>query len=405
MPVIKNLEENIIIALLMPLGDPNDSECQKGATALYWGPPGIGKSAILRTAAKRCMLPLEVLYAGTKQPEDFSSVLVPDGKGGANAVCSLAPIRRLVKSKEGVLFLDEVSCAPPAVQGALLSLELERNVADTQLPPGVRILAAANPADQAAGGWDLEPPQANRFFHFDVKAPRVSDWINWYTQEGDSQVSDVEALWDQVVRAWGTVYPKIKGQIAGFMQKKGSQFLHALPPEGDPNRSRSWPSPRTWWMAGRAAATCLALKKPDHLGDFVEAAVGKAATDEFMEWVSKADLPDPKDMLRNGWTPSRQRPDIAVAAYTSMTSYIVEMQTIQEKRSVAVQAWGVLDTACKMGLTDIAMASTEKLAQEGLADEEADDAILAAAKPVIRHLTKSPIARMTGTNTTPTTTP
>jgi hypothetical protein len=400
MPIIQNLEDNIIISLLMPLDDPNDSQCRKGASSLYWGPPGIGKSSILRTAAKKCLLSLEVLYAGTKQPEDFSSVLVPDGKGGATAICGLTSIRRLLAAKEGVLFLDEVSCAPPAVQGALLSLELERNVGDTQLPPGVRILAAANPADQAAGGWDLEPPQANRFFHFDVAAPRVSDWIKWYTQEGDSSITNIEDLWGKVVKNWGTEYPRVKGMVAGFIQKRGGDLLHNLPPEGDPARSRAWPSPRTWWMAGRAAATCLALDKKDHMLDFVEAAVGHGATDEFAEWVKKADLPDPKDMLKNGWTPSRQRPDIAVAAYTSMTSYIVEMQTIEEKRSVAVAAWGILDVACQMGLTDIAMASTQKLAEEGLADDEADDAILAAAKPVIRRLSKSPIARITAQGTT-----
>jgi hypothetical protein len=394
MPVIKNLEDNIIVSLLMPLGDPNDSQCPKGAAALYWGPPGIGKSAILRAAARKCLLPLEVLYAGTKQPEDFSSVLVPDGKGGANSICGLAPIRRLVTAKEGVLFLDEVSCAPPAVQGALLSLELERNVGDTQLPPGVRILAAANPADQAAGGWDLEPPQANRFFHFECKPPTVGDWIKWYTQEGDSSMIEKDALWEKLVSKWGSVYPKIKGQVAGFMQARGKEFLHNLPAEGDPARTRSWPSPRTWWMAGRAAATCLALDKPDQLADFVEGAVGKGATDEFIEWVRKADLPDPKDMLKNGWTPSRQRADIAVAAYTSMTSYIVEMRTIEEKRSVAIAAWNVLDVACRSGLTDIAMASAQKLAEEGLADEEVDDKTLQAARPVIRHLTKSPISRL-----------
>lgn len=243
MPVVRNLEENILISLLVPLGDPNDSECQKGITSLYWGPPGIGKSAMLRQASRRCLLPMEVLYASTRQPEDFSGVLIPDGKGGANSVCGLTPIRRLIQSKEGVLFLDEISCAPPATQGALLSLELERTVGDTQLPPGVRILAAANPSDMAAGGWDLEPPQANRFFHFDVKCPTVQSWTNWYIQEGDSDVSGIDNLWAQVTANWGTAYPKVKGQIVGFLQKRGRDFLHNLPDEGNPGRSRAWPSP------------------------------------------------------------------------------------------------------------------------------------------------------------------
>lgn len=146
-------------------------------------------------------------------------------------------------------------------------------------------------------------------------------------------------------------------------------------------------------MAGRAAATCIALNKLEFVPEFVEAAVGPGASEEFFNWVREANLPDPKVMLANGWSPSRQRPDIAAAAYASMTSYIVEMQSIQEKRAIAAAAWKILENAISMGLTDIALASAEKLAQEGLADEEADEATMEAAKPVLRHFSRSSIHR------------
>ena len=59
----------------------------------------------------------------------------------------------------------------------MLTVALERMVGRTKLPDAVRIVAAANPPDRAAGGVDLTPPMANRFLHIDFEpiARRVVD--------------------------------------------------------------------------------------------------------------------------------------------------------------------------------------------------------------------------------------
>lgn len=57
---------------------------------------------------------------------------------------------------------DEISTAPPAVQAALLRVVLERVVGDLELPDGVAVIAAANPPEQAAGGWDLSATISRR---------------------------------------------------------------------------------------------------------------------------------------------------------------------------------------------------------------------------------------------------
>ena len=44
---------------------------------------------------------------------------------------------------------------------------LERTVGDLPLPDGVTVIAAANPPELAADGWDLAAPLANRFCHLD----------------------------------------------------------------------------------------------------------------------------------------------------------------------------------------------------------------------------------------------
>src|SRR5512139_2442913 len=134
---------------------------------LLWGEPGIGKTAALNRLAETLDLPLTTVIASVHEPSDFSGLPVV-GDDPAEQGVPMAPpdwAVRLVRAGRGLLFLDELSTAPPAVQAALLRLVLERRVGALRLPPGVRIVAAANPRSSAADGWELSPPLANRFVH------------------------------------------------------------------------------------------------------------------------------------------------------------------------------------------------------------------------------------------------
>uniref|UniRef100_UPI0004649447 AAA family ATPase n=1 Tax=Streptomyces exfoliatus TaxID=1905 RepID=UPI0004649447 len=134
---------------------------------LLWGEPGIGKTAALTQLAASLDLPLTTVIASVHEPSDFSGLPVV-GDDPAEQGIPMAPpdwAVRLVRAGRGLLFLDELSTATPAVQAALLRLVLERRVGALGLPPGVRIVAAANPRASAADGWELSPPLANRFVH------------------------------------------------------------------------------------------------------------------------------------------------------------------------------------------------------------------------------------------------
>src|SRR5204862_1816424 len=112
-------------------------------------------------------------------------------RGEANgARVDFAPPRwavDLAHAGRGIAFFDEISTAPPAVQAALLRVVLERTVGDLTLPDAVSVVAAANPPEQAADGWDLSPPLANRFCHLDwpVEARTVADGFSsgWSTPQ------------------------------------------------------------------------------------------------------------------------------------------------------------------------------------------------------------------------------
>src|SRR5260370_8683032 len=128
---------------------------------LLWGAPGTGKTSAIRAVAGARDLPCETVLASIREPSDFAGLPVVVGD-----VVRFAPpawARRLAEAGSGLLFLDELSTAPPAVQAALLRVVLERAVGDLTLPDEVAVVAAANPPELVGDScWDLSAPLANR---------------------------------------------------------------------------------------------------------------------------------------------------------------------------------------------------------------------------------------------------
>lgn len=366
------LEALISVSLSVPIaGDPSDPNAIWGLPTLFWGQPGIGKSERAEAMAARLGLVCEVIFPSTMQPEDVNGVLVPDGRGGAVKVCMLDGVRNLINAGKGVLFIDEATGARPATQGALLGAILKRQFGDVKMPPKVRIVAAANPPDQAAGGWDLEPPMANRFAHFDIGKPRAEEWVNYLLAQNlprDTSILDFE---DTVKQHWSAAWSKSQGFFAGFHNKTNGRFLNKLPAEGAKDRGRSWPSSRTWTFAARSAATCMALSSvlkdsDDLMLDFITACVGHGASGEFTTWLREANLPNPEDVLRDGWPPDRQRIDRNYAVYTAMTSFVTGTKDEDRRLKYAAQAYGVLDMASDAGLKDLIAPHVAQLVGHGM---------------------------------------
>ena len=132
---------------------------QAGVPTLVWGAPGVGKTAHIRAVASKQGWQLIEIIASLHDPTDFNGLPVLHNGG-----VRFAPpdwVYQFEEQGQGILFLDELTTAPPTVQAALLRLVLERKVGAHSLPAGVRIVAAANPPDIAASGWELSPPLAN----------------------------------------------------------------------------------------------------------------------------------------------------------------------------------------------------------------------------------------------------
>ena len=254
---------------------------------LLWGAPGTGKSSVIRAMADAMGWPCETVIAAIREPSDFSGLPVVVG-----GVVHFAPPRwaeRLAAAGRGLLFLDEISTAPPAVQAALLRVVLERVVGDIELPPDVVVVAAANPPEQSADGWDLSAPLANRFCHlsWDVEPAVFAQGLagGW----GTPAVPTLPPGWEEgiarsraLVSAFVTVRPGLTCQVPTDAAAAG----------------RGWPSPRTWDMAARLwAAADAAGASTEAETALITGCVGEGPGVELLMWEMDMDLPDPEEVL------------------------------------------------------------------------------------------------------------
>ncbi len=297
---------------------------------LLWGAPGTGKTSVVTAMAHAAGLPCETVIASIREPSDFAGLPVvapvgtgPDADGAPAATAAprrvdLAPPRwaeRLASAGRGLLFFDEVSTAPPAVQAALLRVVLERTVGDLALPDGVAVVAAANPPEQAADGWDLSAPLANRFCHlgWPVDGRTVADGLGggW----GVPSLVELPDAWERhvaVARTW----------VAGFLRVRPD--LAIAVPDDAARAGRAWPSPRTWDMAARLLAAARVGGADDVASVLVRGCVGAGPGIELLTWIEEADLPDPELVLADPETfVLPERGDRAFAALSSVAAAVV----------------------------------------------------------------------------------
>jgi hypothetical protein len=316
---------------------------------LLWGAPGTGKTSAIRAMADTMGLACETVIASIREPSDFAGLPVVAGDSVRFAPPRWA--KRLAAAGTGVLFLDELSTAPPAVQAALLRVVLERTVGDLTLPADVAVVAAANPPEQAADGWDLSAPLANRLCHlvWETTPRSIADGL-----AGGWAAPLVPAL----PAGWATAEQLNKGLVAAFLQVRPA--LAIAPPTNATEAGRGWPSPRTWEMAARLmTATDAAAASDQARSALVRGAVGDGAGVEFLAWLVEMDLPDPEEVLAN---PASfrlpERGDRAYAALASIAAAVAAQPTPERWTA----GWQVLG-GCAEKVPDVAATAARVLAK------------------------------------------
>jgi hypothetical protein len=152
-----------------------------------WGAPGIGKSSIVKQIAAEQNLEFLDLRLSLLDPTDLKGI--PFFNAATNeGVWAKPSFLPSGKDSKGILFLDEINTAPPAVQASAYQLVLDRKVGEYELPEGWSIIAAGNRENDRGIIYKMPPPLANRFVHFEMEVD-FDDWKAWaYSMKIESSI-------------------------------------------------------------------------------------------------------------------------------------------------------------------------------------------------------------------------
>jgi MoxR-like ATPase len=359
-----------------------------GIPIINWSDPGEGKTSVIEETCASYGLPCVTLSPGEMGEGAFGVIPVPDATG---VIKYPPPEWTLGVEQGGVVFIDEMSSTPPALQPPLLGLLFSRRIGGKVLGPRCRVLGAANPPDVAAGGFELAPPVANRCGHIDWTAPTADEHAEYMmrsssgSREAVGKSLDAEAEEARVLALWPDAWAQAVGVETAFLRRR-PELKNKCPKAGDPKAGRAWPSDRSWEHACRAlAASKVHGLTETERDEFIASFIGTGAANEFMAFVTDQDLPDPAAVLdgKEGFKHSARRLDRTAAVLNACVSLVTPRDAA--RRDPRVEAlWELLiDIAQDKSITDILVSPVHAMTKAGLHAKKGGVKVLAKIQPVL----------------------
>jgi hypothetical protein len=239
---------------------------QKRRPVFLWGPPGIGKSDIVKQIGEQAGREVVDVRLALWEPTDIKGIPYYNADQGKMV---WAPPSELPTNADStaIIFLDELNSAPPAVQAAAYQLILNRRVGTYELPKGVDVVAAGNREGDRGVTYRMPAPLANRFIHLEAKVD-FDDFQEW--------------------AVLNKVHPEVVGYV-GFAK----QDLYDFDPKG---ASKAFATPRSWVFV----SDLLEDDDTDEstLTDLISGAIGDGLAIKFMAHRKIAGrLPKAEDIL------------------------------------------------------------------------------------------------------------
>ena len=275
---------------------------QKKRPVFLWGPPGIGKSDIVRqvseTFSKSHLIDIRL---SLWDPTDIKGIPYFDSnnvKMAWGAPSELPDEEMAAQYDNIVLFLDEMNSAAPAVQAAAYQLILNRRVGTYKLPDNVIIVAAGNRESDKGVTYRMPAPLANRFIHLEL-AVNFDDWFNWSVDNNQHK------------------------DVVGYLTF-AKKDLYDFDPK---SASRSFATPRSWSFVSELLEDEL---DESTTTDLVAGTVGEGLAVKFMAHRKVASsMPNPTDILAGKVTELKTK-EIS-AMYSLTVSLCYELKESSDK--------------------------------------------------------------------------
>ena len=266
---------------------------------MIWGPPGVGKSQLVSQVAQRHSVPLIDIRLSQLEPSDLRGIPFRTDGLVEWAVPGMLPDTGRHGSA-GILFMDEITSATPAVSAAAYQLILDRCLGEYRVPDGWVIFAAGNRQGDRGVTYSMPTPLANRFTHFGFDV-NLDDWVLWALQQG------------------------IDERIIAFLRFR-PELLFDFDPALDPV---AFPTPRSWEFAHHALQKFGASKQI--LPSALQACVGEAAGVELNAFIDNLDnLPDIDAILNGDTVAAPESIDLQYALASALVGSAVRLAGTNE---------------------------------------------------------------------------
>ena len=257
---------------------------------LVLGPPGVGKSTVIREYAVERAREMGLKFIGVSSVHNIESLSLEDSylylqlfsplirvedlafiaRSGSRYDWML-PSKLNVFTEEGVkglIFIDEITNTQlPDVQTMLFSMVLDKRISHFKLSSNVEIVAAGNPPGESSLAVPLPRPLLDRFrMVLKVAPPTVDEWIEWMESQGKR--------WDRRVAVALRIHPEL------------------LYEEGGSDGIEKTPTPRSWSELAWGLASISGVNDEWLTRIVVETTVGRKAGAKVLELLAKKGVVD-----------------------------------------------------------------------------------------------------------------
>lgn len=334
-------------------------------TPVLVGKPGVGKSALIRSMGQVENRRVITIIGSRMDPTDVSGLPfaqkeeVTNDEGEAQTIHVtefLTPAwqARILKDKRVILFLDEFSNTPPAVQASMLTILQEREFPNgTRIPDETYIIAAMNPADSAVDYGGMSKPTANRMAWISWD-PTADSWYKGMNNAwGKEDVDEAEMKWRKKIVAFIRKNPsylhKENDATQGDANTKISVYLDATNSSDMTVFENAYPTRRTWDKLSEALPA--ANNDSGIENQLMISLVGYEAATRFADYLATQVKVDPEDVIKDPsivpW--AEGAPDDANVIIRALVSKIDKKETTYERLDAIMNVFDYIVLEAKRG--------------------------------------------------------